>query len=105
MHFLPEAAPERQVIAAAVEAADCAASAPLLFLQVQLGTELGLSVSSKKALLGRPGTASTVSLDNLKTATPWVLKAAGVEYLLDQVERDGEGLFAVPRDDILDGST
>ena len=89
LHFLPEAAPERQVIAAAVEAADCAASAPLLFLQVQLGTELGLSVSSKKALLGRPGTASTVSLDNLKTATPWVLKAAGVEYLLDQVERDG----------------
>ena len=39
--------------------------------------------------MGRPGTASTVSLDNLKTATPWVLKAAGVEYLLDQVERDG----------------
>ena len=89
LRFLPEAAPERQVIAAAVEAADCAASAPLLFLQVQLETGLGLSVSSKKALLGRPGTASTVSLDNLKTATPWVLKATGVEYLLDQVERDG----------------
>ena len=87
--FLPETAPERQAIAGAVEAADCASSAPLLFLQVQLGQRLGLDVSAGKALLGRPGAASGVSLDNLKSATPWILKAAGVEYLLDQVERDG----------------
>ena len=89
LNFLPETASERQSIAAAVEAADCTASLPLLFLQVQLGERLGLDVTAKKALLGRPGTASGVSLDNLKTATPWILKAAGVEYLLDQVERDG----------------
>ena len=89
LNFLPETAEERQVIAGAVEAADCAASVPLLFLQVQLGERLGLDVSAKKALLGRPGAASGVSLDNLKTATPWILKAAGVEYLLDQVERSG----------------
>lgn len=30
---------------------------------------------------------SSVFLDNLKTATPWVLKAVGVEYLLDQVQQ------------------
>ena len=30
---------------------------------------------------------SNVFLDNLKTATHWVLKAVGVEYLLGQVER------------------
>ncbi|MCI9648759.1 nicotinate-nicotinamide nucleotide adenylyltransferase [Oscillibacter sp.] len=89
LNFLPETAEERQVIAGAVEAADCAASVPLLFLQVQLGERLGLDVSAKKTLLGRPGAASGVSLDNLKTATPWILKAAGVEYLLDQVERSG----------------
>ncbi len=89
LNFLPETAAERQIIAGAVEAADCAASVPLLFLQVQLGERLGLDVTAKKPLLSRPGAASGVSLDNLKTATPWILKAAGVEYLLDQVERSG----------------
>ena len=89
LNFLPETAAERQMIAGAVASADCAASVPLLFLQVQLGQRLGLDVSSKKIPLGRPGAVSGVSLENLKTATPWILKAAGVEYLLDQVERRG----------------
>nr|WP_325186189.1 cytidyltransferase-related domain protein [uncultured Oscillibacter sp.] len=89
LSFLPEGAAERGVIAGAVEAADCADSAPLLFLQVQLGERLGLDVSAQKARLGRPGVVSAVSLDNLKTATPWILKAVGVEYLLSQVERSG----------------
>lgn len=92
LSFLPEAAAERQTIAAAVAGADCAASAPLLFLQVQLGQRLGLDISAGEALLDRPETIGSVSLDNLKTATPWILKAAGVEYLLDRVERDGEAI-------------
>ncbi len=87
--FLPDTAAERHVIAQAVAEADCAASIPLLFLQVQLGQRLGLDVSAAEALLNRPGTISGVSLDNLKSATPWILKAAGVEYLLGQVEERG----------------
>ena len=62
-------------------------STPLLFLQARLGSQLGLDVTRQRALLDRPDAVSNVFLDNLKTATPWVLKAVGVEYLLDQVEQ------------------
>ncbi|MCI8398453.1 MAG: cytidyltransferase-related domain protein [Oscillibacter sp.] len=85
--ILPEDGPERREIVRAVEAADCGGSTPLLFLQAQLGEMLGLDVSRNRALLDSDEAASSVFLDNLKTATPWILKAAGVEYLLDQAER------------------
>ncbi len=77
----------RQRIAGDVLAADCQSSAPLLFLQVQLGRALGSDVSAQERELADPDVVSNVFLDNLKTATHWVLKAVGVEYLLDQVER------------------
>ena len=84
---LPADAPERAAIAAATAAADCSGSTPLLFLQCQLGKWLGLNVTACQAQLDQPDAVSNVFLDNLKTATPWVLKAVGVEYLLDQVEQ------------------
>lgn len=80
-------APERGAIARAVEAADCSSSTPLLYLQCRLGKLLGLDVSARRALLDRGEAASGVFLDNLKTATPWVLKAVGVEYLLYRARR------------------
>ena len=86
LNSLPPDCPERPSIAAAVEGADCVSSTPLLFLQAQLGQRLGLDVSAHWVLVDRPEAVSTVFLDNLKTATPWVLKAIGVEYLLNQVE-------------------
>lgn len=85
--YLPEDAPERDMIAAAVAKADCVSSTPLLYLQAQLGGALGLDVSAHYVLLDRADAASSVFLDNLKTATPWILKAVGVEYLLDQAGR------------------
>lgn len=83
---LPRGDSLRMLIAAAVSAADAEGSIPLLFLQVQLGRQLGLDVSEQETLLNWRDTVSNIFLDNLKTATPWVLKAVGVEYLLDQVE-------------------
>ena len=80
-------APERGAIARAVETADCSSSTPLLYLQCRLGKLLGLDVSDRRALLDRGEAASGVFLDNLKTATPWVLKAVGVEYLLYRARR------------------
>ena len=74
-------------ITAAVEAADCRGSTPLLFLQARLRERLGLDVSIQRSLLDRQDVVSNVFLDNLKTATHWVLKAVGVEYLLGQVEQ------------------
>ena len=78
--------PEWGVVVNAVSAADCQDSTPLLFLQVQLGDLLGLELSEQRQLLAHGDAVSSVFLDNLKTATPWVLKAIGVEYLLDQAE-------------------
>ncbi len=88
---LAEGSPRREAVARAVEAADCRASTPLLYLQYRLGALLGLDVSRHPALLDQGEAASGVFLDNLKTATPWVLKAVGVEYLLDQARRGEAG--------------
>ena len=79
--------PDAADITAAVAAAVCQGSTPLLFLQAHLGAMLGLDVSAQRAVLDRQDAVSSVFLDNLKSATPWVLKAVGVEYLLDQVEQ------------------
>ena len=79
--------PDAADITAAVAAAECQGSTPLLFLQAHLGAMLGLDVSAQRAVLDRQDAVSSVFLDNLKSATPWVLKAVGVEYLLDQVEQ------------------
>ncbi len=77
----------RAAAASAVAKADCQGSTPLLFLQVRLGELMGLELSEQRCQLNHGDTISNVFLDNLKTATPWVLKAVGVEYLLDQVEQ------------------
>ncbi|MBP3486368.1 MAG: cytidyltransferase-related domain protein, partial [Oscillospiraceae bacterium] len=69
----------------AVEGAQCRHCTPLYFLQAQLIQRLGLDASAYWAELNNPDLVSGVFLDNLKTATPWVLKAAGVEYLSEQV--------------------
>lgn len=83
---LPSNDPLREKISQAVEDADCEGSTPLLFLQSQLGRQLGFESAEQDMFLNRQATVSNVFLDNLKTATPWILKAVGVEYLLDQVE-------------------
>ena len=51
------------------------------------GRAAGPGCLIQRSLLDRQDAVSNVFLDNLKTATHWVLKAVGVEYLLDQVER------------------
>ena len=84
---VPEDSPLLDEIRQAVEAADCGSNTPLLFLQFQLKRRLELDDSAQAALLEQQSAVSGIFLDNLKSATPWVLKATGVEYLLDQVAR------------------
>ena len=86
MTILPPEDSLRSEIAGAAEDADCEGSTPVLFLQSQLGQQLGFDVVEQTDFLSRQSTVSNVFLDNLKTATPWILKAVGVEYLLHQVE-------------------
>ncbi len=91
---LEKDSPQRRAVAQAVGAADCRSSTPLLYLQARLGKTLGLDVDGYQTQLDQGEAASGVFLDNLKTATPWVLKAVGVEYLLDQARR-GEAANAL----------
>ena len=89
-HLLPALGNEEAAaVREAVDTADCGNSTPLLFLRAQLGQKLGLDVSGLWARLDREEAVSGVFLDNLKTATPWVLKAVGVEYLLNQAKEVG----------------
>ena len=89
-HLLPAlCSEEAAAVREAVEHAECGSSTPLLFLQAQLGQKLGLDMSGLWAQLDQAEAVSNVFLDNLKTATPWVLKAVGVEYLLNQAEQVG----------------
>ncbi len=87
VYILPQGDPLRARMARAAEAADCAGSTPLLFLQAQLGRLLGYDTAAQDAALGHQSAVSNIFLDNLKTATPWIMKAVGVEYLLDLIEQ------------------
>ena len=56
----------------------------LMFLHGHIGYRLGLDTSKIFSALDQSEAVSNVFLDNLKSATPWVFKAVGVEYLLHQ---------------------
>lgn len=83
----PSAAFLKSHITDTLRKADCENSVPLLFLQSRLLRELGADTTEEDSLLDSPEAVSGVFLSNLKSATHWVLKAAGVEYLLDYVKR------------------
>lgn len=87
VYMLPQRDPLREEIARAAEKADCEGSTPLLFLQAHLGRMLGYDTTAQDSFLSRQSAVSNIFLDNLKTATPWIMKAVGVEYLLDLVEQ------------------
>ena len=87
LYILPEETPLREEIARAAELADCQGHTPLLFLQAHLGRMLGYDTTAQDAFLSRQSAVSNIFLDNLKTATPWIMKAVGVEYLLDLIEQ------------------
>ncbi len=56
------------------------------FLRCKIFRRAGLDVSELEKRLYSTDITSEIFLDNLKTATPWVVKVAGVELLRDQVE-------------------
>ena len=58
-----------------------------VFLKCRILRRAGRDVSALEETLYHNDITSEVFLDNLKTATPWVVKVAGVELLRDQVER------------------
>ena len=61
-------------------------SLAVTFLQYRILQRAGKDTSAHKRALYDQDITSEVFLDNLKTATPWVVKVVGVELLRDQVE-------------------
>ncbi len=57
-----------------------------VFLKCRILRRAGRDVSALEETLYHTDITSEVFLDNLKIATPWVVKVAGVELLRDQVE-------------------
>ena len=88
LSVLPEGSEPRTRILEGIVRADCSGSVPLLFLQAELCHQFHLEDNILWRQLDESETISNVFLDNLKTATPWVLKAVGVEYLLNQAQHN-----------------
>ncbi|QOX63323.1 hypothetical protein FRZ06_08155 [Anoxybacterium hadale] len=73
------------------------------FLKYKISENIGLCggmLTDEKAgspkidgLKNGAGTASRIFLENLKAATPWVIKHVNIELLLDQIQDAGEGLL------------
>ena len=57
-----------------------------IFLQYRILSNLGRDVSRQEAVLYGRDVVSDIFLDNLKMATPWVLKAVNIKLLVDQVD-------------------
>ena len=85
---LPADSPVQEKIKAAVQATDYEDHTLLLFLQAHIGWRIGLDTTQLFTRLDQTEAVSNVFLDNLKSATPWVLKAVGVEYLLHQANHN-----------------
>ena len=57
-----------------------------IFLKYKVLRRAGVNDPALEQTLYHMDITSEVFLDNLKTATPWIVKVAGVELLRDQVE-------------------
>ncbi|MGI5963555.1 MAG: nicotinate-nicotinamide nucleotide adenylyltransferase [Lawsonibacter sp.] len=57
-----------------------------IFLKCKILRRAGQNVDAMEQMLYQLDITSEVFLDNLKNATPWIVKVAGVELLRDQVE-------------------
>ncbi len=57
-----------------------------IFLQYRILSNLGRNVSKQEETLYGRDVVSDIFLDNLKMATPWVLKAVNIKLLVDQVD-------------------
>ena len=82
---LPQDHPQMAQIAAAARSA-AGGSLPLLFLRYKVLQRAGEDVSDYQAALYEQDVTSEIFLDNLKSATHWIIKVVGIELLQDQVE-------------------
>ena len=58
-----------------------------LFLQYRILSNLELDVTMHRRILYGTDVVSEIFLDNLKTGTPWIIKAVNIKLLADQVDQ------------------
>lgn len=66
-------------------------SMTLLFLQYRILTNLRLDTEEQRNILYGSDVVSDIFLENLKSATPWIIKAVNIKLLADQVDHGRRG--------------
>ena len=61
-------------------------SITMVFLQYRILTNLRLDTESQREILYGSDVVSDIFLENLKSVTPWILKAINIKLLADQVD-------------------
>ena len=61
-------------------------SITMVFLQYRILTNLRLDTESQRGILYGSDVVSDIFLENLKSVTPWILKAINIKLLADQVD-------------------
>lgn len=84
--YLPDELPSSLRIADIARALEIGDDLTLTFLQYKLLETSGVDTSLHQKLLYERDVTSDVFLNNLKNGTPWIIKALGIELLVDQVE-------------------
>ena len=84
--YLPDELPSSRRIADIARQMDIGGDLPLTFLQYKLLETSGEDTTVHQQLLYEQDVTSDVFLNNLKNGTPWIIKALGIELLVDQVE-------------------
>ena len=84
--YLPDELPPSLRIADIARSMDIGEDLTLIFLQYKLLETSGEDTSLHQKLLYERDVTSDVFLNNLKNGTPWIIKALGIELLVDQVE-------------------
>lgn len=84
---LPHGHPCRSQVRDIALGACCDGDITLLFLQYQILRKLGLDTGRLEQILFYQSKVSDIFLDNLKAATPWIMKAVNIEFLLEHLGR------------------
>ena len=84
---LPHGHPSRRRIALLATAMPVENDVTTLFLQYRILSNLELDVTMHRRILYGTDVVSEIFLDNLKTGTPWIIKAVNIKLLADQVDQ------------------
>lgn len=73
-------------IASCAMSANMAGNITMIFLQYRVLNNLGYGTALQQMVIYDRDVVSDIFLDNLKTATPWIIKAVNIKLLADQID-------------------